>query len=69
MKKINKTAPLKLIAVLAAFALLLPLLFCMSGAAESDTVSPTEGVFRIRNRATGQYLTAYLNGSRGKDKA
>ena len=59
---------IRLAAVCAVLGMLLPLLIC-SPAAEKAGASPSDGVFRIRSASTGQYLTAYLNGSRGYGKA
>ena len=59
---------IRLAAVFAVLGMLLPLLIC-SPAAEKAGASPSDGVFRLRSASTGQYLTAYLNGSRGYGKA
>lgn len=64
----KKTISLRVSAVALSLLVLLPMLLCMSSA-KSGAVSPSEGVFRIRNAKTGEYLTAYLNASRGEDKA
>ncbi len=56
------------IAAMLAVLMLLPILLCVSSA-KNNSVSPSEGVFRIRNAKTGEYLTAYLNASRGEGKA
>ena len=57
------------IAAFVAFIFLFPLLLCTSGAEDTRTSFGGEGVYRIRSRSTGLYLTAYLNGSRGVGKA
>lgn len=69
MSKIKRSAFLRWIAALVAFTFLFPLLLCTSGAEDTRTSFGGEGVYRIRSRSTGLYLTAYLNGSRGVGKA
>ncbi len=66
LKKRSKTF-VRCLSLALALLVLLPCVLCTSGAAAA--AEPDDGVYRIKNKKSGQYLTAYLNASRGECKS
>ena len=73
----KKTLTKRVLTAILAIALLLPIAFAVSAQGQEDSPDPiaeivsselTDGVYRIRNLASGLYLETYKYNSKGKEK-